>query len=132
MFQIIEPINQRDSHPRARISRSSSRSNLHAVEKTCCGAKLNCYRLKKKWRKHKQEAKVKIYEGENIDQKTLSKTSTMADIKIQDRRYSVMTKKQNYSKQNQNRRLSAATQFEDRTSINKFSTTNNQQVELHE
>ena len=35
-FQIIEAINQRESHQREdRISRSSSRSNLHVEEKIC-------------------------------------------------------------------------------------------------
>ena len=48
----------------------------------------------------KTQAKVSIYEGENIDQKVPLKTPAMADIKAADSRYPVMTKKQNYMDQN--------------------------------
>ena len=56
----------------------------------------------------KAQARIKIYEGENIDQKVTLKTLTMADIKADDSRYPVITKKQKY--QDQNEELSAATQ----------------------
>ena len=42
----------------------------------------------------KVQARVKIYEGENIDQKVPLKTLTMGDIKPSDSRYPVTTKKQ--------------------------------------
>ena len=75
----------------------------------------------------KAQARVKIYE-ENIDQKVPLKTLTMADIKTGDSRYPVITKKQRYLDQNE--KSSAATQFQARPRINRFSTTNNQQGEL--
>ena len=40
----------------------------------------------------KAQARVKIYEGENIDQKVPLKTLTMADIKADDSRYPVITR----------------------------------------
>ena len=70
--------------------------------------KLNHYRLKKK--SSKAQARVKIYEGEDIDQKVSLKTLTMVDIKAYDSRYPVITKKQKYLDKNQ--KLSAATQFQ--------------------
>ena len=69
------------------------------------------------------QARVKIYEGENIDQKVPLKTLTMADIKVGDSRYPVITKKQKYLDQNE--KSSAATQFQARPKVNTFSTTNN-------
>ena len=74
----------------------------------------------------KAQARAKIYEEENIDQKVALKTLTMADIKAGDSRYPVITKKQKYLDQNE--KSSAATQFQARPRFNKFSTTNNQQV----
>ena len=41
----------------------------------------------------KAQARVKIYEEENIDQKVPLKTLTVADIKAGDSRYPVITKK---------------------------------------
>ena len=71
----------------------------------------------------KAKARVKIYEGENIDQKVPLKTLTMADIKADDSRYPVITKKQKYLDQNE--KSSAATQFQARSRVNRFSTTSN-------
>ena len=76
----------------------------------------------------KAQARVKIYEEENIDQKVPLKTLTMADIKAGASRYPVITEKQNYLEQNE--KLTAATQFQARPGFNRFSTTNNQQGEL--
>ena len=78
----------------------------------------------------KAQARIKIYEGENIDQKVLLKTLTMADIKAGDSRYPVITKKQKYL--NQSEKSSAATQLQARPRVNRFSTTNNQQGELQD
>ena len=44
----------------------------------------------------KAQARIKIYEGENIDQKVTLKTLTMADIKADDSRCPVITKKHKY------------------------------------
>ena len=44
----------------------------------------------------KAQARVKIYEGENIDQTVPLKTLTMVDIKADESRYPVITKKQEY------------------------------------
>ena len=74
------------------------------------------------------QARVRIYEGENIDQKVQLKTPTMTNIKADESRYLVMMKKQNYL--DQNGKLSAVTQFQDRQRVSKFSTTNNQQAQL--
>ena len=71
----------------------------------------------------KAQARVKIYEGENIDQKVPLETLTMADIKADDSRYPVITKKQKYLDQNE--KSSAATQSQARPKIIRFSTTNN-------
>ena len=77
----------------------------------------------------KAQARFKIYEGENnIHQKVPLKIPTMAGIKASDSRYPVMTKKQKCLDQNE--KSSAATQFQARPRVSKFSTTNNQQVEL--
>ena len=76
------------------------------------------------------QARVKIYEGENIDQKVPLKTLTMTDIKADDSRYPVITKKQKYLDQNE--KSSAATQFQARPKVNRFSKTNNQQGELQD
>ena len=76
----------------------------------------------------KAQARVKIYEEENIDQKVPLKTLTMADIKAGDSRYPVITKKQKYLDQNE--KSSAATQFQARPRFNRFSKTNNQQGEF--
>ena len=74
------------------------------------------------------QARVKIYEGENINQKVPLKTLTMADIKAGDNRYPVITKQQKYL--DQNKKSSAATQFQARPKVNTFATTNIQQGEL--
>ena len=71
----------------------------------------------------KAQARVKIYEGENRDRKVPLKTLTMADIKADDSRYPVITKKQKYLDQNE--KSSAATQFQARSRVNRFSTTSN-------
>ena len=71
----------------------------------------------------KVQATVTIYEGKNIDQKLLLKTLTLADIKAGDSRYPVITKKQKYLDQNE--KSSAATQFQARSRVNRFSTTSN-------
>ena len=76
----------------------------------------------------KAQARVKIYEEENIDQKVPLKTLTVADIKAGDSRYPVITKKQKYLDQDE--KSSAATQFLARPRYNRFSTTNNEQGEL--
>ena len=76
----------------------------------------------------KAQARVKIYEEENIDQKVPLKALTVADIKSGDSRYPVITKKQKYLDENE--KSSAATQFQARPRFNRFSTTNNQQGEL--
>ena len=55
----------------------------------------------------KAQARVKIYEEENIDQKVPLKTLTVADIKAGDSRYPAITKKQKYLDQNE--KPSAAT-----------------------
>ena len=78
----------------------------------------------------KAQARVKIFEEENIDQKVPLKTLTVADIKAGDSRYPVITKKQKYLDQNE--KPSAATQFQARPRFNRFSTTNNQQGELQD
>ena len=44
----------------------------------------------------KAQARVKIYEAENISQKVPLKIPTMADIKAGDSRYVLITKKQKY------------------------------------
>ena len=71
----------------------------------------------------KAQTRVKIYEGENRDQKVPLKTLTMADIKADDSRYSVITKKQKYLDQNE--KSSAAIQFQARPRVNRISTTSN-------
>ena len=71
------------------------------------------------------KARVKIYEGENIDQKVSLKTLTVADMKAGDSKYPVITKKQKYLDQDE--KSSAATQFQATPRVNSFSTTNNQQ-----
>ena len=76
----------------------------------------------------KVQATVTIYEGENIDQKLLLKTLTLADIKAGDSRYPVITKKQ--KNLDQNEKSSASTQFQAKPNVNRFLTTNNQQAEL--
>ena len=76
----------------------------------------------------KVQATVTIYEGENIDQKLLLKTLTLADIKAGDSRYPVITKKQ--KNLDQNEKSSASTQFQAKPRVNRFLTTNNQQAEL--
>ena len=48
----------------------------------------------------KAQARVKINERENIDQKVPLKTLTMTDIKAGNSRYPVITKKQKYMDQN--------------------------------
>ena len=73
----------------------------------------------------KAQARVKIYEEENIDQKEPLKTITIADIKAGDSRYPVITKTQKYLDQNE--KSSAAIQFKARSRFNRYSTTNNQQ-----
>ena len=78
----------------------------------------------------KAQARVKIYEGKNTDQKVPLKTLTMADIEGDDTRYPVITKKQKYLDQNE--KSSTATQFQARPRVIRFSTTNNQQRELQE
>ena len=71
----------------------------------------------------KAQVRFKIYEGENnIHQKVPLK------IKASDSRYPLMTKKQKCLDQNE--KSSAATQFQARPRVSRFSTTNNQQVEL--
>ena len=72
----------------------------------------------------KAQARGKIYEGEKIEQKVPLKTLTMTDIKAGDSRYPVITKKQKYLDQSE--KSSAATQFQARPRVNRFSTTNNQ------
>ena len=52
----------------------------------------------------------------------------MADTKAGDCSYAVITKKQKYLDQNE--KSSAATQLQARPRFSRFSTTNNQQVEL--
>ena len=52
----------------------------------------------------------------------------MGDIKAGDGRYPVITKKQKYLDQNE--KSSAATQFQARLRVNRFSTNNNQQGDL--
>ena len=76
----------------------------------------------------KAQARVKIYEEENIDQKVPLKTLTMPNLKAGDTRYPVITKKQKYLDQSE--KSSAATQFQARSRFNRFSTNNNQQGEL--
>ena len=49
----------------------------------------------------KAQARVKIYEGESIDQKVLLKTLTMTDIKAGYSRYPVIRKKQKYLDQDE-------------------------------
>ena len=49
----------------------------------------------------KAQARVKINEGENIDQKVLLKTLTMTDIKAGYSRYPVIRKKQKYLDQDE-------------------------------
>ena len=71
------------------------------------------------------KARVKIYEGEKIDQKVSLKTLTVADMKAGDSKYPVITKKQKYLDQDE--KSSAATQFQATPRVNSFSTTNNQQ-----
>ena len=50
----------------------------------------------------KAQARVKINERENIDQKVPLKTLTMTDIKAGNSRYPVITKKQKYMDQIRN------------------------------
>ena len=77
----------------------------------------------------KAQARVKIYEEENIDPfKVPLKTLTMPNLKAGDTRYPVITKKQKYLDQSE--KSSAATQFQARSRFNRFSTNNNQQGEL--
>ena len=76
----------------------------------------------------KAQARVKIYEEEDIDQKVPLKTLTIADAKACNSRYPVITKKQKYL--DQNKKSSPATQFQAKPRFNRFSTTNNQQGEL--
>ena len=76
----------------------------------------------------KAQARVKIYEGESIEQKVPLKTLAMADIKAGGGRYPVIKKKQKYLDQNE--KLNATTQFQAKSSINRFSTTSMQQEEL--
>ena len=71
----------------------------------------------------KAQARVKVYEEENTDHKVPLKTLTMADIKADDSRYPVITKKQKYLDQNE--KSSAATQFQARPRVNRISTTSN-------
>ena len=78
----------------------------------------------------KAQARVKIYEGENIDQKVPLKTLTMVDIKAGDSRYPVITKKQKH--RDQNEKSSMATQFQARPSVDRFSITSTQQRELQD
>ena len=78
----------------------------------------------------KAQARFKIYEGENIDQKVPLKKLTMADIKAGDSRYPVITKKQKYLDRNE--KSNAATQFQARSRVNRFSTTNNKQGGLQD
>ena len=78
----------------------------------------------------KAQARVKIYEGENIDQKVSLKTLTMTDIKADESRYPVITKKQKHLDQNE--KSSAATQSQTRPRVITFSNTNNQQGELQD
>ena len=78
----------------------------------------------------KAQARFKIYEGENIDQKLPLKTLTMEDIKAGDSRYPVITKKQKYLDLNE--KSNAATQFQARPRVNRFSTTNNKQGGLQD
>ena len=78
----------------------------------------------------KAQARLKIYEGENTDQKVPLKILIMAAIKAGDSRYQVITKKQKYLDQNE--KSSAATQFQARPRVNRFSATNNQQGELQD
>ena len=49
----------------------------------------------------KGQARVKIYEGENIDQKAPLKTPITAGMKVGNTRYTIMTKKQNIKMGNQ-------------------------------
>ena len=76
----------------------------------------------------KAQVRVNIHEGENIDQKVPLKTPTMADIKAGDSRYPLIRKKQKYLDQNE--KSSAATHFQARPRVSRFSSTNNKQVEL--
>ena len=71
----------------------------------------------------KAQSRVKIYEGENIDQKVPLKTLTLPDIKADHSMYPVITKKQKYLDQNE--KSSAATQSQARPKIIRISTTNN-------
>ena len=73
----------------------------------------------------KAQARVKIY-----DQTVPLKTLTMVDIKADESRYPVITKKQEYLDQNE--KSSAATQSQTRPRVIRFSTTNNQQGELQD
>ena len=66
----------------------------------------------------KSKARVKIFEGENIDQKVPLKIPTIADIKAGDKRYPVNTKQQ--KDLDKNEKSFEATQFQDRPRVNKF------------
>ena len=76
----------------------------------------------------KTQGRIKIYEGEKIDQKVPLKTLTMEDIKEGDSRYPLIAKNKNYLDQNE--KSSAATQFQARRRVYRFSTTNSQQGEF--
>ena len=48
----------------------------------------------------KVQSRIKIYEGEDIEQKVPLKTPTMANLKTGGDRYQVITRKQNYLDKN--------------------------------
>ena len=82
--------------------------------------KLDHYGLKRKWQKHKPELRfMRRKQRPEVPLKTL----TMVDIAADDSRYPVITKKQKYLVQNE--KSSAATQFQARSRVNRFSTTSN-------
>ena len=77
----------------------------------------------------KVQSRIKIYEGEDIEQKVPLKTPTMANLKTGGDRYQVITRKQNYL--DKNGKWTEATQFQDKPSVKKISSINNQQLQLH-
>lgn len=77
----------------------------------------------------KVQSRIKIYEGEDIEQKVPLKTPTMANLKTGGDRCQVITRKQNYL--DKNGKWSEGTQFQDKPSVKKFSSINNQQLQLH-
>ena len=88
----------RSSCSRSTSSKSSSRSSSSKSSKL--STELQTQSLGIEEEMAKAQARVKINERENIDQKVPLKTLTMTDIKAGNSRYPVITKKQKYMDQN--------------------------------